>query len=124
MGVGVLALRWVERERLPMGASQQGYLNIMVNDRTKTFNYTLTLMALHKSNGLWVQTIQNVTAGEGVGGAFAHSETIRAHVGLAGIEWNSECVQNVGFRLVFVYLNPLGVLQVINGVFTGVVNYG
>jgi len=98
VGVGVLALRWVERERLPMGASQQGYLNIMVNDRTKTFNYTLTLMALHKSNGLWVQTIQNVTAGEGVG-VLLHilrpSERTLGWLGLNGIQnvfrmWGSD----------------------------------
>ena len=119
MGVGGFALRWVERGRLFMGAGQQGYLNIMVNDRPKTFNYTLTLMALHKSNGLWIQITHNVTAEEG-GGVPLHILGSSRRLGLNEI-------QNVlimwGFRLAFAYLNPLGVLQVANGVFTGVVNH-
>jgi hypothetical protein len=78
------------------------------------------MVALHKTNGLWIQITHNVTAGEG-GGALLHVLSTSGRLGLNE-------VQNVfimwGFRLVFAYLNPLGVLQVTNGAFTGVVNHG
>ena len=78
------------------------------------------MIALHKTNGLWIQITHNVLAGEG-GGVPLHIPSTSGHWGLNGI-------QNVfimwGFRLVFAYLNSLGVLHSANGVFTGVVNHG
>ena len=53
------------------------------------------MMGLHKTNGLWIQITHNVPAGEG-GGVPLHIPSTSGHW---GVEWNSECIHNVGVQI-------------------------